>query len=132
MKVESSGLFYTLQSPGGQVSTILYCQWTGTAWSGPEIAPFAGRYSDLEPAFSYDGNTLFFASNRPVKGAEPGSPTVGSTTLGAHAGVAKDFDIWMVKREQGRWGQPTRLANATTGVALWTADVRDAEGHLTK
>jgi hypothetical protein len=95
MAISPSGkeVYYTLQSPGGQISQILYCYWTGRAWSGPEVAPFSGKYSDLEPALSYDGNTLFFASNRPVKAGE----------------AAKDFDIWMVKRELGQWGQPARL-----------------------
>src|ERR1700733_9814633 len=103
MAISPSGkeLFYTLQSPGGQISTILYCHWTGTAWSGPEVAPFAGKYSDLEPAFSYDGNTLFFASNRPLIGEA--SKAEGRNQSDGVAGPTKDFDIWMVKREQGKW-----------------------------
>ena len=104
MAISPSGkeVFYTLQSPGGQISQILYCHWTGGAWSGPEVAPFSGKYSDLEPAFSYDGNTLFFASNRPAHRSD------GGASLAA-AEPKKDFDIWMVKREKGHWGRPTRL-----------------------
>ena len=86
-------LFYTIQGETGKVSAVLYCHWTGGQWSGPEMAPFSGKYSDLEPAFSYDGKTLFFVSNRPLKAGD---------------GI-KDYDIWIVKKEQGKWGDPIRL-----------------------
>jgi hypothetical protein len=97
MAVDPSGkeLFYTIQGASGQVSVILYSRWRDGSWTRPEVAPFSGRYNDLEPAFSYDGNTLFFASNRPVDGSA--------------AGTGKDYDIWMVKKEAGGWGRPTRL-----------------------
>ena len=102
MAISPSGkeVFYTIQGPGGQVSMILCSRWaggavggTGGAWSKPEIVSFSGKYSDLEPALTADGNTMFFASNRPVQGEV----------------IKKDYDIWMVKREQGNWGRPIRL-----------------------
>jgi len=86
-------VFYTVQGAYGQVSVILYLHFSNGDWSGPGMAPFAGRYSDLEPAFSSDGQTLYFASNRPV----------GDT------GKVKDYDIWRVKKEKGHWGLPVRL-----------------------
>jgi len=101
MAISPSGkeLFYTIQSDNGQVSMVLYSHWAGGAWSKPEVAPFSGKYNDLEPAFSYDGNTMFFASNRPVGAGMP-----------AAAGEAKkDYDIWMVKRLGEKWGLPVRL-----------------------
>lgn len=83
-------IFYTLQSPGGYFQTILYMKKDKKGnWSKPEVAPFAGKYSDLEPAFSIDGQQLFFASNRPVNGSE-----------------VKDFDIWVVQKTNGTWGEP--------------------------
>ncbi len=39
-------------------------------WSNPETAWFSGRFNDLEPAFSPDGQKLFFTSNRPLKDAD--------------------------------------------------------------
>src|SRR5258708_7329099 len=47
MAISPSGdeLFYTIQGAGGRVSVILYCHWTGAGWSGPQMAPFAGKYS---------------------------------------------------------------------------------------
>lgn len=87
---DGSELFYTLQSPGGVFQTIVYRKKDEKgSWSEPVIAPFAGHYSDLEPAFSPDGNTIFFSSNRPLSGKQ-----------------IKDFDIWIVKKEKGIWGKP--------------------------
>lgn len=86
-------IFYTLQSPQGVFQTILHLsKQANGSWSKPAVAAFAGKYSDLEPAFSPDGNKLFFSSNRPVSGAE-----------------IKDFDIWVVEKENGKWGEPKNI-----------------------
>jgi WD40-like Beta Propeller Repeat len=83
-------LFYTLQSPQGVFQTILYMKKDSKGkWTKPAIAPFAGRFSDLEPSFSADGKKLFFSSNRPISGNE-----------------IKDFDIWVVEKDNNKWGEP--------------------------
>jgi len=93
MSPDGTEIFYTLQSPQGNFQTILYIKKDSKGkWSRPEIAPFAGKYSDLEPAFTPDGKKLFFASNRPLG---------GQTT--------KDFDIWCVEKKDNRWGEPINL-----------------------
>lgn len=90
---DGTEVFYTLQSPQGIFQTIVYCKKsTNGTWSKPEIAPFAGKYSDLEPALSADGKKLYFASNRPMLGSAP-----------------KDFDIWVVNRKNGQWSEPQNL-----------------------
>jgi acetyl esterase/lipase len=91
--------FYTVQAAYGQVSMLLTMHFipraggAGGTWSGPEVAPFSGKYGDLEPAFSASGDSLYFASNRPANGGSE----------------LKDYDIWMVKKSNGKWGEPTRL-----------------------
>ena len=62
------------------------------SWGKPEVAPFAGKYSDLEPAFSSDGKKIFFSSNRPTSGTE-----------------VKDFDIWVVEKQNGKWTEPANI-----------------------
>jgi len=90
---DGNEIFYTLQSPGRNFQTILYIQKDKKGnWSKPECAPFAGRYSDLEPAFTTDGKKLFFASNRPLSGNK-----------------TKDFDIWYVEKKNGRWEEPKNI-----------------------
>ncbi len=90
---DGTELFYTLQSPLGIFQTILYRQKNShDKWSEPEIAPFAGRFSDLEPAFTSDGKRLFFSSNRPLTGDS-----------------IKDFDIWFVEKKNGEWGKAQNI-----------------------
>jgi Tol biopolymer transport system component len=83
--------FYTMQQ-GEQLSVILHSQKKGDSWTTPEVATFSGKFSDLEPAFSPDGNRLYFVSRRPVNN-EP----------------KKDFDIWYVSRTGKSWSAPERL-----------------------
>lgn len=86
-------MFYTLQSGLGIFSTILVStKKSDGTWSAPMVAPFSGRFSDLEPAFSHDGKQLFFCSNRPLSGDQK-----------------KDYDIWVMDRNGSTWGTPRNL-----------------------
>lgn len=87
-------IFYTLQQPRFVSSTILYLTKKNGKWSKPRVAPFSGRFRDLEAAFSPDRMYIYFSSDRPLKD-----------------GVAKkDFDIWRVKRNpNGTWAAPENL-----------------------
>lgn len=86
-------LFFTLVSPKNTISSICRMEKNNGEWSSPEIANFSGNYSDLEPAFSPDGEKLFFASNRPrTNGEDP-----------------KDFDIFYVEKNRDGWDKITRL-----------------------
>lgn len=89
---DGSSFYYTLQYKNGLFSTILHSRKNKGKWTRPEVADFSGRYSDLEPAFSPDGQTLYFVSNRPV---EPGNK--------------KDYNIWQVSLEEGHWSKPVAL-----------------------
>jgi WD40-like Beta Propeller Repeat len=90
---DGTEIFYTLQSPQGVFQTIVHIRkQTDGSWSKPSVAPFAGKYSDLEPAFSSDGKKLFFSSNRPLSGTE-----------------IKDFDIWVVEKMNGKWDEPKNI-----------------------
>jgi Tol biopolymer transport system component len=86
-------MFFTISSPLSTFQTIVYSRRNKSGkWSRPQVAPFCGHFSDLEPAFSFDGNRLFFSSNRPIEGNEK-----------------KDFDIWVVSKTNGVWGNPVNL-----------------------
>lgn len=86
-------IYFTITSPRSDFQTIVTCrQLKQGEWTKPEVVPFGGMYSDLEPTFSADGRTLYFASNRPVSGNSP-----------------KDFDIWKVMREGNGWSTPVNL-----------------------
>lgn len=87
---DGNEIYFTLQAPHGVFQTIVFIKKNSKGkWSKPEIVSFAGKFTDLEPAFSPDGKKLFFASNRPQKGTE-----------------VKDFDIWYVERTATGWSDP--------------------------
>ncbi len=87
-------IFYTVQHGNGALSFIMHVRNENNKWTEPEVASFSGRYNDLEPAFSTDGNTLYFSSNRP---------------LDAKADSVKDYDIWSIVRLGEKWGEPVNL-----------------------
>ena len=88
-------IFYTLQQARFANSTILRMVLKNGVWSKPEVESFSRRYRDLEAAFSVDGQTVYFSSDRPLTGDKP-----------------KDFDIWKLKKQYNRqWGEPENLAS---------------------
>ena len=89
-------LFYTIQYRGFTVSVVMHSKKINGKWSTPEVAGFSGQFSDLEPAFSPDGNRLYFSSNRPLSGTGK-----------------KDFDIWYIERtnENGKWSEPKNVGS---------------------
>ena len=72
-------------------STIIFSKEINGRWTAPEIVPFSGGPGtmDFEPAFSPDGNRLYFLSTRPDGDEPPG-----------------DQDIWYVDRAGDSWGEP--------------------------
>jgi Tol biopolymer transport system component len=85
--------YFSVKLPGGYQHTVMVMRLDAGRWTGPEVASFSGRYADADPAFSPDGNRLFFISQRPLE----------------ENGPAKDWDIWFVTRTERGWGQANRL-----------------------
>jgi Tol biopolymer transport system component len=93
MSPDGNEIYYTISTPRSTVQMIVFSRKIkGDQWTSPEIAAFSGTFSDLEPAFSADGKTLYFASNRPVSGEK-----------------IKDYDLWKVHRAGSNWGPPENL-----------------------
>jgi Tol biopolymer transport system component len=89
---DGTEMYFTISTPQSTFQTIVFSTLEKNGWSKPEIVSFAGKFSDLEPAFSDDGKKMYFASNRPLTGSKP-----------------KDFDIWVVQRQGKLWGEPKNL-----------------------
>jgi WD40-like Beta Propeller Repeat len=62
-------------------------------WSSPAVASFSGKYSDIEPFITPDGQKLYFASQRPLTGE----------------GEAKDYDIWYIDKTDTGWSDPVNI-----------------------
>lgn len=119
-------IFFTLDAPKNAFRTILTSTKVNGKWSAFAIASFSGTYHDIEPAFSPDGTHLFFASKRPT---------------GTKTSPKKDYDLWVVTKENGEWKNPTRLPDtinsdkneyypsiASNGTIYFTAERADAKG----
>jgi Tol biopolymer transport system component len=92
---DGNDLFYTIQWYFGLYSVILHAQKINNRWTKPDTAWFSGRYNDLEPSFSPDGNRLFFSSNRPLKISDS----------------VKDYDIWYLQKKGNKWEDPVNLGS---------------------
>ena len=53
---DGNDLYYTLQWSYGLFSVILHSKKINGEWTKPETALFSGRFNDLEPAYSPDGD----------------------------------------------------------------------------
>ncbi len=80
----------------GARTMILVTRQQEGLWTEPVVAPFSGRYLDIEPAISPDGQRFFFLSTRPKAGQEEKPGWVYQ-------------DIWVMDREAGGWGEPYNL-----------------------
>jgi Tol biopolymer transport system component len=93
---DGNDIFYTLQWTNGLFSVILHSQRLNGEWTKPETAWFSGRFNDLEPAYSPDGQKLFFTSDRPLQESDS----------------SKDYDIWYLLRKGNGWEGPFNAGTA--------------------
>jgi hypothetical protein len=96
-------------------------------WQKPETVSFSGKYMDLGPRLSIDGNKLFFTSIRPV----------------AESKVLR-FRIWVAEKSANGWSDPAPLAAPINndnshnldpslnahGDLYFVSDRNDPAGHL--
>lgn len=90
-------LYQSLVVSGWGFSAIIVRQEGADGWGDPEVAPFSGRYNDIDPNLSPDGNSVFFISRRP------------ETPAGNE--LSEAWEIWKVTRKDPRspWGEAVRL-----------------------
>lgn len=62
-------------------------------WVEKEMLPFSIGNNDIEPFYSLDGNSLFFASDRPIYGDS----------------TRTDYNIWVSKKNYNIWQEPKPL-----------------------
>jgi hypothetical protein len=85
-------IFFSKSVPGSYLYVICFSEFRNGKWTTPQVAPFSGTYRDFDPVISPDGQTMLFASDRPI-GTE----------------IKNDYDIWMVRRAGEKWSDPIRL-----------------------
>jgi Tol biopolymer transport system component len=89
--------FYFVKStPDMNFWTIVFSQFENGKWSGPQVAPFSGQYSDADEFITADGKRMFFISRRPVDASI--SPN-----------AAGRLDIWVMDKIATGWSEPKNL-----------------------
>ncbi len=86
-------IIYTLGDYTHENRFLVTIKRTENGWSKRKLLPFSGKYQDIEPYLSFDGEKLYFASTRPMPGEEEES----------------DYNIWVVERQKNKWGNPVPL-----------------------
>jgi len=117
----------SITSPRNDFAAIVISRRTEQGqWSEFQVAPFSGRYQDIEPMFSPDGKQLLFASKRPHQ-----------------ANKGTNWDIWKVPvTVDGTFGSPTVLpapvntegnefypSTSIDGRLYFTSDRKGSFGH---
>ena len=72
--------------------TIMTCKEVNGRWTDPATASFSGSYFEYESHISPDGERVYFGSQRPAPGSNPG----------------EEF-IWFSERTQTGWSEPQLL-----------------------
>jgi Tol biopolymer transport system component len=100
---DGSEIFFTRNTAdeeGEKISSLLYLKRQGETWSDPRRPAFASKANESEAAFSEEGKSLFYFSERRKPGI---TPYIG--------------EIWKVSRSENRWGSPRYHENTLN--AAW-------------
>jgi Tol biopolymer transport system component len=107
-------------------AVILVSHWKKDKWSTPDIAPFSGQWSDIEPAMSPDGSYMIFSSNRPNRpGGQPLNGYWNNQRFPGSGG-----NLWRVDRKGDGWGEPYRLPDLINSDSSIFSPAVAANGNL--
>jgi hypothetical protein len=107
-------LYFVRSSPAFVGWRILVSTCGPGGWSEPTSPGFAGDGVEADPAFSPDGQHLYFISTRSTDGIR-----------------RTDLDLWRVDRDPaGRWGVPARLPAPLNSASQEWYPRLDGEGGL--
>jgi hypothetical protein len=75
-----------------RIGLLCVSHWRQGKWTTPEVLPFSGKYLDLPPRLSPDGQTMYFASSRPAPGTK-----------------ARVLRLWKAQKTNEGWSEPQPL-----------------------
>ena len=86
---DGRSLYFGRASADRATLTIMMADKVDGRWTNTRVAPFSGRYRDVDPFVTPDGRRLYFSSDR---------PRLGATSRGLHT--------WFVERTAKGWSEP--------------------------
>ncbi|MDX1365218.1 MAG: exo-alpha-sialidase [Arenibacter latericius] len=90
---QSDEIIYTLGDYKQSKRCLVVLSKENGKWTKPKIMPISGKYHDIEPFYTQNGNRLFFASNRPIY----------------KDSTRSDYNIWYSDKKKGVWSEPAAL-----------------------
>jgi Tol biopolymer transport system component len=111
-------LYFDKTVPAHYLYVLCESKLVNGKWSKPEVLPFSGLYRDSDPVLSPDGETMFFASDRPVT---------------PKAADERRFRIWQVKKVNRGWSDPSLVPGAinTEGSQVFASVTNDGTMYFT-
>ncbi len=111
-------LYFDKTVPAHYLYVLCESKFVNGKWDKPEVLPFSGLYRDSDPVLSPDGETMFFASDRPVT---------------PKAADERRFQIWQVKKMNREWSNPTLVPGAinTEGSQVFASVTNDGTMYFT-
>ena len=70
LTADGKTIYFERSVPPHYLYVLYESHLAGGKWSPPEVLPFSGQYRDTDPVLSPDGQTILFASDRPVGGID--------------------------------------------------------------
>jgi Tol biopolymer transport system component len=86
--------FYFSAFIPGHGYTIMVMKQCNSGWGRMSVAPFSGKYSEVDMFISPDGTRAFFVSKRPYRHGQKRS---------------RGYQIWAMDREGDAWSEPKHL-----------------------
>jgi WD40-like Beta Propeller Repeat len=90
---DGSILYFNKTAPPHYLYVLCASRLINGKWGRPRVLPFSGRYRDTDGVLSLDGNSMLFASDRPIGGKDE-----------------HRFTIWRAKKNSDSWGDAEVLA----------------------
>lgn len=111
-------LYFDKTVPAHYLYVLCESKFVNGKWDKPEVLPFSGLYRDSDPVLSPDGETMFFASDRPVT---------------PKAADERRFQIWQVEKMNREWSNPTLVPGAinTEGSQVFASVTNDGTMYFT-
>ena len=90
---QGNEIIYTIGDYKQRKRALVIVKKVNGYWGKPELMGISGKYQDIEPFYTNNGNRLYFASNRPIY----------------HDSTRNDYNIWFTDRVKNGWTEPIAL-----------------------
>lgn len=113
-------IYFRVQDPAQKLSSIAFIMKKNGVWSSPQLLEFSknANYQFMEPALSYDDQTLYFVTNMPA----------------SKKGKGIDMNIWKATRQEGCFSKIEMLGKNvnTIGDEYFPSPTVDGSLYLTR